>query len=137
MGASGETILIVEDAEAIRRLVAAILSQGGYECLEASNGAEALRVLESRPQVHLVLTDVVMPAMGGHELAIHLARSRPEMRIIFMSGFSDDPMARRLASTPLFLPKPFTAEVLMEKVRQTLDQPWNGVPNIPPRSGLR
>lgn len=118
-------------------MVAAILTQGGYECLEACNGAEALHVLERHPDVHLVLTDMVMPAMGGHELAAHLSRSRPEMRIVFMSGFSEDPVVRTVAATPLFLPKPFTAEVLMEKVRQALDRPWSGVPNIGPPSERR
>jgi two-component system, cell cycle sensor histidine kinase and response regulator CckA len=118
-----KTILVVDDAEAIRKMVCATLAQYGYGCLEASDGREALRTLEGEP-VHLVLTDMLMPGMGGAELAKHLARDRPEMRILFMSGYSDPPVMRHIERTPgIFLPKPFTAGVLMAKIRQVLDEP--------------
>lgn len=122
-----ETILVVDDAEVIRKMVCAMLEQHGYECLEASDGLEALRTLEGGP-VHLVLTDVLMPGMGGAELASRLSEERPEMRIMFMSGYSDHPVVRHIERTPsIFLPKPFTAGVLMEKIRQVLDGPWQGL----------
>lgn len=122
-----ETILVVDDAETIRRMVCAMLEQNGYGCLEASDGHEALQALQEEP-VHLVLTDVVMPGMGGAELASRLSRERPEVRIMFMSGYSEYPVvhhARRMPS--LFLAKPFTAGALMSKIRQVLDEPWEGL----------
>jgi two-component system cell cycle sensor histidine kinase/response regulator CckA len=125
-----ETILVVEDAEAIRRMVCAMLGQQGYQCLEASDGVDALRLLdETAAPVHLVLTDVIMPKMTGAELGRHLVRLRPELPIVFMSGYCDDPLVRNFERIPpLFLPKPFTANTLLEKVRQALDRPWTGLP---------
>jgi CheY-like chemotaxis protein len=121
-----ETILVVDDAETIRKMVCAMLAQNGYGCREASDGHEALRTLEDGP-VHLVLTDVVMPGMGGAELATRLARDWPHTRVMFMSGYSDHPVVRDIERTPAhFLPKPFTASALMDKVRQVLDEPWEG-----------
>jgi len=121
-----ETILVVDDAEAIRKMVCAMLSQHGYACLEASDGREALRTLAYEP-VHLVLTDVLMPGMGGVELAMRLKAERPGMRVMFMSGYSENPVVRHIETIPgTFLAKPFTAGVLMEKVRQMLDKPWEG-----------
>jgi two-component system cell cycle sensor histidine kinase/response regulator CckA len=124
------TILIVEDAEAIRKMVSAMLSQNGFNCLEASDGAEALRLLQVVEDVQLVLTDMIMPIMDGAELARQLTQWRPDMRILFMSGYIEDPVVRALEGSPrLFVPKPFTASVLMEKVRQALDHPWQGIPD--------
>ncbi|HWD00416.1 MAG TPA: response regulator [Candidatus Sulfopaludibacter sp.] len=125
------TILVVEDADAIRKLVCSMLSLNGYQCLEASDGAEALQVVEKVNELHLVLTDVMMPHMGGPELARHLAILRPEVRIIFMSGYTEDPMVRHVERLPgVFLPKPFTAAALTTKVRQALEQPWKGLPGV-------
>ena len=77
-GAGGETILVVEDAEAVRKLVCAMLANGGYQYLEAGDGLEALQLVEDSQQpCHLVLTDIVMPGMNGVELAHHLNRIRP------------------------------------------------------------
>lgn len=123
-----ETILVVDDAETIRKMVCAMLEQHGYECLEASDGQEALRALEDGSGgVHLVLTDVLMPGMGGAELATHLARVRPEVRVMFMSGYADDPAVKEMEHAPaMFLAKPFTAGALMSKIRQVLDEPWDG-----------
>jgi FixJ family two-component response regulator len=68
--------------------------------------------------------------MGGAELARHISKLRPELRIIFMSGYSDDPVVRTVERTPsIFLAKPFTADALMAKVRQSLDRPWGGLPD--------
>ncbi len=121
----GETILVVEDAEIIRKMVCMMLRQSGYECLEAADGAEALRVLDGTEIVRLVLTDVVMPNMGGAELAQYLAKLRPELRIIFMSGYSDLPVVQSVReSQAAFLAKPFTAAALTEKVREALGRPW-------------
>lgn len=127
-----ETILVVEDAEAIRGMVCAMLAQQGYQCLEASDGMDALRLLnENSGPVHLVLTDVVMPKMTGVDLGKCLVRLRPELPIIFMSGYSDDPMVRNFERMPpIFLAKPFIAATLLEKVRQALDRPWKGVPEL-------
>jgi two-component system cell cycle sensor histidine kinase/response regulator CckA len=125
------TILVVEDAEAIRSMVCTMLSQQGYRCLEAADGVDALRMLdETALPVHLVLTDVIMPKMTGAELGRHLVRRRPDLPIVFMSGYCDDPAVRDFERMPLiFLPKPFTATALLDKVRQALDQPWRGLPD--------
>ena len=125
-----ETILVVEDADAIRRLVCAMLGQQGYQCIEAVDGVDALRLLDENPTpVHLVLTDVIMPKMTGAELGRRLVRLRPELPIVFMSGYSDDPIVRNFERIPpIFLPKPFTTSALLEKVREALDRPWTGLP---------
>jgi CheY-like chemotaxis protein len=126
-----ETILVVDDAEAIRKMVCAMLSQNGYNCIEASDGVEAIRLLEATDPVHLVLTDVVMPKMSGADLARHLSSIRPDLRIVFMSGYTEDPAVRGVERTSaIFLPKPFTASALTEKVRQALDLPWRGLPGV-------
>ncbi len=127
---SAPTILVVEDAEAIRKLICAMLSHDGYRCLEASDGSEALNVVERDEEIHLVLTDVVMPQMGGPELARHLAVIRPEVRILFMSGYTEDPLVHHVEKlSTIFLAKPFTAAALSNKVRQSLSQPWGGLPD--------
>jgi DNA-binding NtrC family response regulator len=123
-----ETILVVDDAVTIRKMVCAMLSQNGYGCLEAGDGQEALGKLVRAEPVHLVLTDVVMPGMGGAELAQRLAREWPDMRVMFMSGYSDHPVVGAIERAPAhFLPKPFTATTLIEKIRRVLDEPWEGL----------
>ena len=128
----GETILVVEDADGIRNMVCAMLAQQGYQCLEASDGADALRMLDQTSEpIDLVLTDVIMPKMTGAELSRHLVRLRPELRVVFMSGYSDDPAVREFERIPpIFLAKPFTSTALFEKVRRALDEPWCGLPSI-------
>jgi two-component system, cell cycle sensor histidine kinase and response regulator CckA len=128
-GGNNEVILVVEDAETIRKMVCAMLSQSGYRCLDACDGEEALRLLESAPDsIDLVLTDVMMPKMGGPELARRLSSLRPDLRIIFMSGYSEDPIVRTIERSPsIFLAKPFTAAALLEKVRRALGGPWLGL----------
>ena len=124
-----ETILVVEDAEPIRKMVCSMLRGSGYGVKEAADGAEALGLLQQEGEsVQLVLTDVIMPEMSGAELARHLSRVCPKLPIIFMSGYTEDPMVRGVESAgSVFLPKPFTAAALVEKVRQTLDRPWAGL----------
>ena len=127
-GGSDETILVVEDAEPIRKMVCAMLTQDGYRCIEAGDGAEALRVIEDGGEVQLVLTDLVMPRMSGSDLARHLSRSHPSLRVMLMSGYTDDPVVRSVdRRSVVFLAKPFTAATLKEKVREALDQPWGGL----------
>jgi two-component system cell cycle sensor histidine kinase/response regulator CckA len=125
-----ETILVVEDGDAVRNLVCRMLVQNGYRVLEARDGRDALHICENhRGPIGLVLTDVVMPNMNGGELASRLARLHPEMRILFMSGYAAEPIVQRFGhDSAAFLQKPFTSITLAEKIRQVLDAPWNGLP---------
>ena len=119
-----ETILLVEDEDGVRTLARRILEAHGYTVLEARHGTDALqRAAESDDHIHLVATDVVMPEIGGRELAETLAASRPDMRVLFVSGYTDDDIIRRglLAPGMAFLQKPFTAEGLVRAVREALD----------------
>jgi CheY-like chemotaxis protein len=125
-----ETILVVEDGEAVRSLVCRMLVQNGYRVLEASSGHQALQLCESHPEpIHLILTDVVMPHMSGGELASRVARTYPELRILFMSAYSEEPVVQRMGrDAVVFLQKPFTSVSLVNKIREVLDAPWNGWP---------
>jgi len=125
-----ETILVVEDGDAVRDLVCLMLVQNGYAVLEACDGREALRVCDAYVHpIHLVLTDLVMPVMKGADLAERLQKSRPQMRILLMSGYADDPMLGRPSlKSVAFLPKPFTSVELVAKVREVLDAPWESCP---------
>jgi two-component system, cell cycle sensor histidine kinase and response regulator CckA len=126
-GAGTETILLVEDDEAIRAVTAAILRSLGYQVYPLTGGPEALEFCTgpNAPQIDLLLTDIVMPSMGGRELAERLLAMHPELKILFMSGYVDDPIilhAVQEASVP-FLEKPFTRDGLAKKVREALDTP--------------
>jgi CheY-like chemotaxis protein len=119
-----ETLLVVEDEDNVRRLLVHILARCGYTVLEASNGAEAVRILETPgTRIDLVLTDMVMPFMTGRELGEHLAKAHPGTRVIYMSGYTDDVLVRTGALGPgmTFLQKPLRPEVLAAKVREALD----------------
>jgi CheY-like chemotaxis protein len=119
-----ETILVVEDADEVRRMICQILLHHGYNVLEAANGVEALEVSASyRSDIHLVLTDIMMPHMNGHELAVHIERTLPATRLIFMSGYPEDPVGRPPGRLPVFLAKPFTPVTLTKKIREVLDCP--------------
>ncbi|MBS1856508.1 MAG: response regulator [Acidobacteria bacterium] len=121
--AGGETILLVEDEEQVRSLVRTMLSRYGYTVLEAADAGEARRVAaQYSDPIHLLLTDVVMPGMGGGELARELGAARPGMRILYMSGYTENAIVRQAELSPemAFLPKPFTAEGLHGKVRDVL-----------------
>jgi CheY-like chemotaxis protein len=119
-----ETVLLVEDEAVVRTLVRNTLLQNGYRVLEAENGSQALRICERhRGPIHLLVTDVVMPGINGRELAERLTQQRPELRIMFMSGYTDETIAHHgvLAPGVGFLQKPFTLDALARKVRETLD----------------
>jgi PAS domain S-box-containing protein len=120
-----ETVLLVEDEESVRRLVSEVLREAGYAVLEASDGKEALESAGRHDgPVHLVLTDVVMPRMGGFALAGAVSGLLPDTRILYMSGYTTDPAIRDgLAQDGIaFLQKPFTPDVLVRKVREELDR---------------
>lgn len=119
-----ERILVAEDEPAIRSAVSRILSAAGYEVLEAQDGTDALRLANAdKGPIHLLLSDVMMPGMGGKELVRQLAESRPETRVVLMSGYTDDAVLRADlgAARYAFLQKPFTAREIMLAVRTALD----------------
>ncbi|MDQ6708281.1 MAG: response regulator, partial [Acidobacteriota bacterium] len=119
-----ETVLVAEDDEAVRHLVRKALEKGGYSLLVAASGAEALRLVkEHRGPIHLLITDVVMPRMSGTELARRLHRLRPDMAVLYMSGYTDSALRRggNTDAAVQFLPKPFSPAALKRKVRETLD----------------
>jgi hypothetical protein len=120
-----EVILLVEDDREVRRLTAEILSRQGYRVLEAANGGEALLISEQHEgPIHLMLTDVIMPVMTGWQLAKRLSSSYPDMRVLYMSGYSDDCVVRNgiLEKGLDFIQKPFTMDGLSRKVRAVLDK---------------
>jgi two-component system cell cycle sensor histidine kinase/response regulator CckA len=124
MARGTETVLLVEDEDAVRTLARLALEAAGYRVLEARHGGEALSIAEGHDgKIDLMLTDTVMPGMGGPELAGRMASLRPETRALFMSGYADDAVFRHgiLESKARFLQKPFTAGVLTRKVREVLD----------------
>ena len=119
-----ETVLLVEDEAAVRAIVRRILRQQGYTVLEASHGREGLRVAERHVgRIDLVVTDVVMPELSGRAFAEQLASTHPGVRVLFMSGYTDDEILRRGFFLPgmALLEKPFTADGLLQAVREVLD----------------
>ena len=121
-----ETILLVEDEEAVRAIVSKILQNKGYTVLEAHHGHEALQICKDHQgPIHLMVTDVVMPHMSGRELAERLTSLRPELRVLYMSGYPDKAIAHHgvLEAGTSFLQKPFTLSALECKVRDLLDAP--------------
>lgn len=121
-----ETILVVEDEEVVRNLACEILQMNGYTVLEAADANEALLKYEQHEgAIHLMITDVVMPSISGRELAEHLTPSRPEMKVLYMSGYTDDAIVHHgvLDAGTAFLQKPFTPDALARKAREILDAP--------------
>ncbi|MFN4258179.1 MAG: response regulator [Gemmataceae bacterium] len=119
-----ETILLVEDEPGIRELTRVALAAHGYTVLEAGNGPEALTVVQHYQEtIHLLLTDVIMPRMNGRELADALLQQRPDLKVIFMSGYTDDAVVRYglNAFGAHFLQKPFTPMALLRLLREVLD----------------
>jgi two-component system cell cycle sensor histidine kinase/response regulator CckA len=120
-----ETVLVAEDEPGVRALVRDVLQQHGYEVLEALDVDHALQICREHPgQIGLLLTDVVMPVMSGRELAERASEIRPDIKVLYMSGYTDNIMVHH-GITPTdtrFLQKPFTPVVLARKVRETLDQ---------------
>ncbi|OGK86537.1 MAG: hypothetical protein A2X51_12420 [Candidatus Rokubacteria bacterium GWC2_70_24] len=119
-----ETILLTEDAVDLRALAREVLTRRGYQVLDAADGADALALAERHPgPIHLLLTDVVMPRVSGRELAERLAARHPAMKVLYMSGYTDDAVLRHgvLRSEVAFLQKPFGPGALARKVREILD----------------
>jgi len=119
-----EAILLVEDQEEVRKLVRRMLEGRGYRVLVAASGHEALRLAEQQAgAIHLLVTDVVMPGMSGREVALLLAPTHPTMKVLYLSGYTDESVVRHGILEPgvAFLQKPFTAETLARKVREVLD----------------
>jgi CheY-like chemotaxis protein len=126
-----ETILLVEDEDGVRALTRLVLQTHGYTVLEAKNGKEALRIGEQHQGLlHLLITDVVMPEMGGRQAAEHLTACKPGIKVLFLSGYTDDAVVRHgiLEAEVAFLQKPFTPVGLAKKVREVLDGVGLGVP---------
>ena len=124
-----ETILLVEDDDQVRVVAKGILRRSGYDVIEARNAGEALLQSEGHPTtIHLLLSDVVMPQMSGPELAKRLAMVRPDMKVLCMSGYTDDSIVRHgvLEARIAYLQKPITPEVLSTKVREVLDGTSSG-----------
>ncbi|MEN6603420.1 MAG: ATP-binding protein [Bryobacteraceae bacterium] len=118
-----ETILVVEDQKEVRGLVTVALRVYGYHVLEAASGSEALEMFASRDgRVDLLLTDMVMPGMNGTDLARKLVERKPDLKVLYMSGYSEDLAERRCELSPVssYLPKPFTPDGLAAKVREVL-----------------
>jgi PAS domain S-box-containing protein len=121
-----ETILLVEDEPAVRELTRMVLSKRGYSVIEALNPADAERLADNHgAEIHLLLTDVVMPGMSGHELAKRLTARHHNLRVLYMSGYTYNVIAEdgTLEEGLSFLQKPFTPQALAQKVRETLDRP--------------
>jgi DNA-binding NtrC family response regulator len=119
-----ETVLLVEDAEPLRKLAQSFLAEHGFQVLSAANGEEAIELAKtSRRPIHLLLTDVVMPGMNGRALAEQLLPVHPKIRILYMSGYTDSFIAGHGVLEPgtQLLHKPFTEQALLRKVRQVLD----------------
>ena len=121
-----ETVLVVEDEEAVRRLVCRSLEAHGYKTVPAASASEALLACEKHAgEIHLMLTDVVMPHLSGRELAQRIAALRPRMKVLFMSGYTDNAIVHHgvLDAGMPFLQKPFTPRSVAQKVREVLDAP--------------
>jgi len=121
-----ETLLLVEDDEMVRHLVSRMLKSRGYTVLAASDGTDALRQVEShRGPIDMLITDVVMPGMSGREVTQRVTTLRPQVTVLYLSGYTDDAIVRHGMLEPgiAFLQKPFSADVLARKIREVLDAP--------------
>jgi two-component system cell cycle sensor histidine kinase/response regulator CckA len=118
-----DTVLVVEDAEGLRELLRRLLQRQGYTVLIASNADEALRLFEEHPSIDLLLTDVVMPGASGPELTKQLIERRPDLKVVYMSGYTAEAIVQHGVLKPgiAFLHKPFTSDTLARKLREVLD----------------
>jgi len=118
-----ETVLLVEDAPMIRRLAREIMLRAGYTVIEASDAEQAMKLAEQQARIDVLLTDLIMPGPSGVDLAEHLRASRADVRVLFMSGYSDNAIVRNgmLGESTAFLQKPFTPEELLRKLRHVID----------------
>jgi DNA-binding NtrC family response regulator len=129
--AGAQTVLVVEDAEGLRALARRLLERQGYRVLVAASADEALRLFDLNPSIDVLLTDVVMPGSSGPELTRQLLERRPELRVIYMSGYTEETIVHHGVLNPglAFLHKPFTSETLGRKVREVLDSTQSGKVN--------
>ncbi len=121
-----ETVLLVEDEDGVRSLMRQVLHKHGYNVLESRHGGEALLMCERHSgKIDLLLTDVVLEQMSGRELAERLLKVRPEMKVLYVSGYADDAIVHHgvLNAGAAFLQKPFTTEAFARKIRYVLDTP--------------
>jgi PAS domain S-box-containing protein len=120
-----ETIVVVEDEDTIRVLMRRVLTGNGYTVLEASDGSEAISLCERQQRIDLLITDVVMPLMNGPDMVRRVCAARPGVRVLFISGYTDQALIHQGLKTPgaTFLQKPFTPDTLLAKIREILDTP--------------
>ena len=119
-----ENVLLVEDDKTLRNLAVKVLKQYGYSVIEAQHGEQALSICDQHEgPIHLMITDVVMPGMSGRELAGRLQSLRPEIKVLYMSGYTDNVIVHHgvLAPGVNFIEKPFSPGGLVRKVREVLD----------------
>ncbi|HWE49667.1 MAG TPA: response regulator [Bryobacteraceae bacterium] len=116
---SPETILVVDDQPEIRKLVSAMLSRNGYKVVSADTGENAVRIFHNHPGIDLLLTDVVAPGMSGPMIADHISALKPDIKVLFMSGYDSTQVVQRYVIEKGYslLVKPFTMEQLERKVR--------------------
>ncbi len=120
-----ETLLLVEDEPGVRSLATLVLQTDGYTVLEAKHGGEALLLCEQfRGKIHMLVTDVIMPQMSGPQLAERLSIVRPNLKVLYLSGYTDDAIVHHGVLNPdtPFLQKPFSPTALARKVREVLDR---------------
>ena len=120
-----ETVLLAEDDPSVRAIVSEVLAQKGYRVLRAPDGQAALEMARGHPEeISLLVTDIVMPGMTGRELAEALTAERPGLRVLYMSGYTDDAVVRHgvLQEGMPYLQKPFAPHALSSKVREVLDR---------------
>jgi two-component system, cell cycle sensor histidine kinase and response regulator CckA len=129
-GGHNETVLVVEDEEVVRSFVCDVLNDSGYDVLEAESGVEAIKLVEDEnTSIDLLITDVIMPKMNGRELSQRLATSRPDLKVLFMSGYTDNVIGDHgvLGEGMNFIQKPFTMQTFTQKVRSVIDGSQKGL----------
>jgi two-component system cell cycle sensor histidine kinase/response regulator CckA len=123
-GTGAETVLVVEDADGLRELTKRLLERKGYTVLVAANADEAVELFARHPSISVLLTDVVMPGASGPELTRQLLEEHPELKVVYMSGYTEDAIVHHgvLEAGIAFLHKPFTSDALARKIREVLDR---------------
>jgi two-component system cell cycle sensor histidine kinase/response regulator CckA len=128
-------VLLVEDETPLRRLVTKVLSAAGYKVLEAANGDEALVLASRNPSIDLLLSDVVMPGISGPDLGARLRSSRPELVVLYMSGYDRDLIDQKtLELSASFLPKPFTPRALLARIGELIGAKHGGATGGPQKA---
>jgi CheY-like chemotaxis protein len=132
-----ETILLVEDEESVRSLVRDFLLSNGHTVLEAGDGPDAIRIAETHQgPIDLLISDVIMPQTSGRELSVEIKKRLPNLKVLFISGYTDDSVVRHgiIEGEVAFLQKPFTMKALASKVREVLDDESIREYSSPPQS---